>query len=161
MEQLLDRMAALESAMQQMQSERQATKHRIHRWRALSAVLALLVVIGLAPQTGHAALTLDERVAVLEAKLQYLTTTGTEMYITRANLHIVNGLSGGGTATTNGLGNLIIGYNELRPLNSNGTDPNARTGSHNLVLGYRSNYATAMEGSSRAIRTRSAPPSPR
>src|SRR5262249_56754567 len=30
--------------------------------------------------------------------------------------------------------------NELRPLNPDGTDPNHRTGSHNLVVGIRNNY---------------------
>ena len=61
----LERVAALESAMHEMQSERQATKQRLNRWRALSAVLALLVLVGLAPRAGHAALTLDQRVAAL------------------------------------------------------------------------------------------------
>src|SRR5262249_38166740 len=59
MEKLLERVAALESAVQVMQSERQATKRRLNRWRGLSAVLGLLVLVGLAPRAGHAALTLD------------------------------------------------------------------------------------------------------
>jgi hypothetical protein len=49
-----------------------------------------------------------------------------EVYMVGANLHIANGA--GGTQTTNGLGNLIIGYKE--------NDFNfPRTGSHNLVVG--------------------------
>src|SRR5262249_14490995 len=111
---LLERVTALESAIEKMQGERKATKRRLNRWRALAAVLALLVVAGLAPQAGHAQLTLDQRVAVLEAKLRFLTTSGTSMIINGANLFIRNGK--GGTNTANGLGNLIIGYNELRPL---------------------------------------------
>lgn len=48
------------------------------------------------------------------------------------NLQVVNGA--GKTDSKNGLGNLIVGYNELR-----GQD-NARTGSHNIVGGLKSNY---------------------
>ena len=61
---------------------------------------------------------------------------GPNIYITGANLHILSGA--GSTNTTNngaarGLGNLIIGYNEIVP----GTTlpPMARTGTHNLVVG--------------------------
>ncbi len=49
------------------------------------------------------------------------------------NLQIVNGE--GATATTNGHGNLIVGYNELRP-----GDGNSRVGSHNIVVGRGNNF---------------------
>ena len=65
METLQDRVAALESAMHAMQSERQTAERRANRWRGLAAVLALLVGVGLAPKAGHAQLTLDQRVAAL------------------------------------------------------------------------------------------------
>jgi hypothetical protein len=52
-----------------------------------------------------------------------------------ANLRIVNGL--GSTDTANALGNLIIGYNELRDDRFN-----TRTGSHNLVVGKRDYYSS-------------------
>ena len=55
--------------------------------------------------------------------------------ITGVNLQVVNGLGATdgrpnrqGKATTNGVGNVILGYNEARAT----TD---RTGSHNLVIG--------------------------
>lgn len=51
--------------------------------------------------------------------------------ISDANLQIVNGLSD--TETTNGVGNLIVGYNEL-----GGADN--RTGSHNIVCGKQNSY---------------------
>src|SRR5262249_12370181 len=121
-----------------MQREREAAERRANRWRGLAAVLALLVVVGLVPQAGHAQLTLDQRVAALEAKLQHLTVSGTAMIFTGVNLFLRNGA--GTTNTANGLGNLILGYDELRPLNPNGTNPNLRTGSHNLVVGSRNNY---------------------
>src|SRR5262249_33533092 len=85
-EKLLDRVAALECTMQELQSERRAAERRANRWRGLAAVLALLVVVGLAPQAGHAELTIDQRVAALEAKLQYLSVSGTAMIIRGANL---------------------------------------------------------------------------
>jgi hypothetical protein len=78
---------------------------------------------------------LEERVAALESKLEPLTRQGDDLYITRANLHIVNGL--GSTDTANSLGNLIVGYNELRD-----DKFNVRIGSHNLVVGKRNNYSS-------------------
>jgi hypothetical protein len=54
------------------------------------------------------------------------------------NLQIVNGM--GETDTTNGCGNLIIGYNELPPPSSGA--PSTRTGSHNLILGRYHSHAS-------------------
>jgi hypothetical protein len=55
---------------------------------------------------------------------------GPNIVFSGANVHVVNGT--GSTATINGLGNLIIGYDEVftTPLN-----PGDRGGSHNLVIG--------------------------
>ena len=47
----------------------------------------------------------------------------------------MNGL--GSTGTTNGLGNLIVGYNEERRFR-----PNNRTGSHNVVVGTYHNFSS-------------------
>ncbi len=55
--------------------------------------------------------------------------------VTGANFQLVNGL--GSTATTNGTGNLIVGYNELG--NPDGDD---RTGSHNLVGGSSNSFSS-------------------
>ena len=77
---------------------------------------------------------LEARVAALEALLVHLTRSGNDLTISGANLHIVNGLDN--TETSNGLGNLIIGYNEER------TDgPNVRSGSHTLVVGKENNFS--------------------
>jgi hypothetical protein len=85
------------------------------------------------------ALTLEQRVAALEAKLKYLSTfldpSGRPtMRISGANLRVVNGL--GKTQTVNGLGNLFVGYNENRSEGGN-----VRTGSHNLVVGQEHNFS--------------------
>jgi hypothetical protein len=90
---------------------------------------------------------LEQRVAALEDVLTHFSRKGNEVFITGANLHLVNGL--GRTDCTdaegspipdcpNGLGNLIVGYNEPR-------DPvfgeNIRTGSHNVVVGPGHNFS--------------------
>lgn len=80
---------------------------------------------------------LTPRVVALEAKLAFLTTTGTNMTISGANLIINNGV--GTTGTANGLGNLQLGYNELR---NDTPNSDTRTGSHNLVLGSQNSYSS-------------------
>lgn len=74
--------------------------------------------------------------------------TAKTLRITGCNLQIVNGLDatsgdagnpgGPGVTATNGVGNLIVGYQELHP-----TDPNDRTGSHNIVVGSYHDYSSA------------------
>ena len=64
---------------------------------------------------------------------------GIDLRLSGANLCIVNGL--GATDSMNGLGNLIVGYQELRNASvindpGPGGGPDVRTGSHNIVVGY-------------------------
>lgn len=68
--------------------------------------------------------------------IQYVTVNGTDITLSGANLHIVSGF-GSTWGPINGLGNLIVGYNEYR---FDGTDD--RTGSHNIVVGARHNYSS-------------------
>jgi hypothetical protein len=68
-----------------------------------------------------------------------LGVIGPNITFTGANIHIVNGTLA--TATVNGLGNLIIGYDETTTLNSG-----ARNGSHNLVVVSYNNFATNAYG---------------
>ncbi len=112
--------------------------------------LTCLLAVGLSParaltdsQQDAAIASLQSTVAsqqttinALMAKLQYVTASGRDLILT-GNLHVVSG-SGKTNAQPNGLGNVIIGYNESR--GSNGTD--TRTGSHNLILGSQNNYAS-------------------
>jgi hypothetical protein len=74
-------------------------------------------------------------VAALEDLLKHFSCEGNDVFITGANLHLVNGLDG--TETTNGLGNLIVGYNETRF-----EEENIRTGSHNVVVGLQHNFSS-------------------
>jgi hypothetical protein len=78
--------------------------------------------------------TLIARVTALEAKLQYVTcdASAKNIYVTGANLNIRSG-AGTSDATANGLGNLIVGYNE-------GTG--SKTGSHNVVIGPNHTYTS-------------------
>ena len=79
---------------------------------------------------------LEQRIADLESLLQDVSRSGDTLVISGANLQVVNGT--GSTEETNGLGNLIIGYNESRQ------DPaeDDRSGSHMLVAGSQLNYSS-------------------
>jgi hypothetical protein len=74
------------------------------------------------------------RISALEAKLASVTATADTLRISGVNVRIDNGA--GSTATSNGRGNLILGYNE---------SPGRQTGSHNFLLG-RSHTATGYGG---------------
>ncbi len=63
----------------------------------------------------------------VQALLEGVSRTDSAIVISGANLQVVDG-SGNTAGATNGLGNIIIGYNE-------GTAETQRTGSHNLIVG--------------------------
>ena len=99
-------------------------------------------------------LPLREDVPALEHKLTHGTNSAEEVTSTGANLRILNGLQA--TETTNGLGNLLVGDNELR----GATD--VRTGSHHSIVGVQHNctsfgglvvgHAHAMRGQYAVVR---------
>jgi hypothetical protein len=72
------------------------------------------------------------------AALTCLRREGTDVIFEGCNVHIRSG-AGATDAAVNGLGNLIIGYNEATSLP---TPPNVRTGSHNLVVGPFHTYSS-------------------
>src|SRR5438477_395021 len=109
---LKDTVSELKSTVEELRQQNRTGGRRLRLWAGAAAFFALLFVLSLPLTPAAAALTLDQRVAALEDKLVYLTRAGTEMVISGANLHVVNGA--GKTETTNGRGNLIVGYNELR-----------------------------------------------
>lgn len=90
---------------------------------------------------------LQNRATALETKTQFMTanTDGKWTTFSGCNVYIQNGLGATNgnpqspfdpkTAVTNGLGNLIIGYNQ-----SGNFRGDQRGGSHNLVLGDANNY---------------------
>ena len=69
----------------------------------------------------------------------HFSRSGDDITISGANLHIVNG-TGLTDALPNGLGNVIIGYNEEREITE--VDENDRSGSHMLVVGTGNNYSS-------------------
>ncbi|MFZ4508384.1 MAG: hypothetical protein ACOYON_11885, partial [Fimbriimonas sp.] len=88
----------------------------------------------------------NSRLDALENKTQYLLVSGTDTIFRGTNLYVQSGLGNtsgegldsrgrpDGITRTNGLGNLVLGYNE-----SVGFD---RSGSHNLVLGQYNGYSS-------------------
>lgn len=78
---------------------------------------------------------LSADVAALKALLQHFSRSGNDVIIEGANLHVRSG-SGSTDGPINGLGNLVVGYNELRGSND------VRSGSHNVIVGSRNNYSS-------------------
>jgi hypothetical protein len=149
MDHLLERIQTLEQHVQTLTQQTTSVARRLRWWRRLACSLAVLTMLSLPVSVGGAKddddkviKGLAQRVRALERKLQHLTMeVGAdnflpELVITGANLRIVNGL--GATDTVNGLGNLIVGYNELR--GSGSIDD--RTGSHNMVGGILNNFSS-------------------
>jgi len=77
---------------------------------------------------------LESRIAQLETRFQGVNRSGNNIVFGGVNVQIVNGQ--GTTESTNGLGNLIIGYNELKHYDD------YRSGSHNLVIGKNNNFTS-------------------
>jgi len=89
---------------------------------------------------------LEDRIDFLETNLNYLISVfkqgegwnvdkdGDDVVFKNVNIKIVNG--SGKTETSNGVGNLIVGYNEPR---TSGSD---KSGSHNIVVGPKHNYSS-------------------
>ena len=156
MDDLHGRLDALEHQVRTLELRSRSTLHRLRWWRRLACTLALLTVFSLPLTLGA---TQDERRGVkptddqkeilkgllqrflaVERKLEHLTSVlgpegFPELVITGANLRIVNGL--GSTDTVNGLGNLIVGYNEPRA-----DGATVHTGSHNIVAGQFNNFSS-------------------
>jgi hypothetical protein len=152
MDQLLDRIQTLERHVQSLQRQTTSVARRLRWWRRLACSLAVLTVFGLplslgaGPEDGKG---LPQRIEALERKLEHVTSVigpdgFPELVITGANLRIVNGLGRTDCGTDaepipncpNGLGNLIVGYNELRGFGD------VRTGSHNAVIGKEHSFSS-------------------
>jgi hypothetical protein len=152
MDQMQTRLDALEQQMHTM-------NRRLRWWRGLAGGLVVLAVLTWAlplgtAQEGPIAASdkdkqgLEQRVAALESLLKHFSREDNEVTIKGANLHLVNGIGSTDCLDDqfqpipdcpNGLGNLIVGYNELRP-EDQGFE-NIRTGSHNVVVGSRHDFS--------------------
>jgi hypothetical protein len=92
-----------------------------------------------------------DTIAALQAVLAGVTRTEDSIVISGANLQVVDG-SGTTTGPTNGLGNVIIGYNEAEP-------DREQTGSHNLVIGMQhefTSFGAIVAGEDNTVVSRSA-----
>jgi hypothetical protein len=139
----------LQQRLEALEQRTCTVARQLRWWRGLACALVGLGVLTWALPSGTAQGTLEQRGAALEAKLVRLTfeaATNT-LVLTGANLQIVNGLSRTDCVDEegepmpncpNGLGNLIMGYNELR---RESEGPNIRTGSHNVVVGMEQNFS--------------------
>src|SRR5215471_7311178 len=141
MDNFRERFEALEQRTEHLHQHIRTVERRLRWWRGIACGVMLLGLVSMPLQSGTAAdsqpARMGERMAILEKKLSTMAfdDAANEVVITGANLRIVNGL--GATETTNGLGNLIVGYNEER---GDGTD--TRTGSHNVVVGRAQNFSS-------------------
>jgi hypothetical protein len=168
----MDGMENFRERFEAVEAHMHAVEGRLRWWRGMACGLLIVGLISLPLPSGMATEEpqgrahkeehadkdnkgLAQRVKILEKQVKALQdtlaavtfdATANELVITGANLRIVNGL--GATETTNGLGNLIVGYSELRKDNSTCrlfprvacTD--VRTGSHNVVVGKEHNFSS-------------------
>src|SRR5262245_61037699 len=150
-ESLHERVEVLEHQINGLIHRSHLIERRLRWWCALACGLLVLLVASLsvplstAQEESAEYRGIRKRLGALEYKLQYISGGPNEVVITGANLRIVNGL--GATDTTNGLGNLIVGYNELRescppPVTPCIDTANMRTGSHNVVVGSQHNFSS-------------------
>jgi hypothetical protein len=158
MDNFRERFEALQQQTEQLKHQTQtleAHTHTVERrlrwWRGIACGVVMLALLSLALPSGKAADApgrgMAERMATMEKKLAAMDfdDAANEVVITGANLRIVNGL--GITDTTNGVGNLIVGYNESREGSMEcRTAPTScqdtRTGSHNIVVGQLHNFSS-------------------
>jgi uncharacterized coiled-coil protein SlyX len=161
------RLAALEAAVADLQSNSQAQAATIETLQSTVASLRDQIASfqsDLALQTSDLAVVSGNPVLNLEPHIKVTSDErGPLIIITGANLQIVNGQDQGGTETINGLGNLIIGYDEENSVNntnfqycsdgqfknqeiceSNGASwsNSHKSGSHNIVLGSENSYSS-------------------
>ena len=150
MDNVRERVEALEQQTAQLTQQTQALARQARWWRGMACGMVVLALGGWGLQAGNAVDAVADHVAALQKDMAVLRDTlgyirsatndqgYPEVVITGANLRIVNGL--GATDCTdaqdnpipdcpNGLGNLIVGYNEPRGFED------VRTGSHNVVVG--------------------------
>ena len=147
----------LQTRLEALERQMHTVNRRLRWWRGLACGLVVLGLLGWglplglaredSPEKDKDQKGLAHRVAALEKLLQHFSREKNEIFITGANLHIVNGLGQTGCGPEgepipdcpNGMGNLIVSYNESRvPIFG---EEDIRTGSHNVVVGSAHNFS--------------------
>ncbi len=136
----LDRVEMLENRLAAAEGEMARMRRRLGAiWTCALIGAVGTFVLGANPQAqaqfGVTLSSLNSRLTAVEARTAPLSVTGNTFTITGKNVQIVDGT--GRTDSVSGLGNLTVGYNELRPRGTN-----TRTGSHNLIVGSGNNYSS-------------------
>jgi hypothetical protein len=134
------RIVALEQRLETLERRLRSSARRAR----LAKAIALVAVVGAGvwtsipearAQFGLTLANLNARLLVVEAKTAPISVVGTDFAITGKNVFIQDG--SGQSGFNSSLGNLTIGYNELR---RNGG--NNRSGTHNLIVGDQNNYTS-------------------
>jgi hypothetical protein len=125
---LENRIALLESNLEEMTRRLEAQQEVINRYETL---------IARNTAQGEAQKASVDQLAPLADLMTFVRVEGDDVIFEGANIHIRNG--SGETAEANGRGNLVVGYNEDR---EDEEGPADRSGSHNLVLGERHAYTS-------------------
>jgi hypothetical protein len=137
---LAARLDDTQARLAQSEARHSRAERRLRTGYALAfCAVALTLLLNIRPaamaQTpGVSLASLLARITSLEQKTAPITLSGTDLTVKGVNVHIVDGT--GSTASSSGLGNLIIGYN------AGGTVSGTGGGSHNLVLGDANNYTS-------------------
>jgi len=97
-----------------------------------TTLFATITGTGITPVGGACQL---QYASLAGANLPCASQVGNEVYFTGCNVNVRDG-SGDTSGTPNGLGNLVVGYNEA-PFT-----PKPRTGSHNLIVGRWHGYSS-------------------
>ncbi len=137
-----------EFACERSANRRERRRLRLQAGLAFAGLIATVLVSptsrsAIAQGYGVTLAGLNTRLAVVEAKTQFQSADASAKSTTFSGCNMIVNDGGGSTASivTNaagdGLGNLIIGYNQLQGFNRD-----IRTGSHNLVVGDDNNYSS-------------------
>ncbi|NTS77499.1 hypothetical protein HR060_11560 [Catenovulum sp. SM1970] len=92
--------------------------------------IVLAGALSVVAASSHAALSVEEENAFIDI-LSCFERVDNTLVVNGCNVQVVNGSNS--STTSNGKGNVIIGYN--KPLLGEGATPDYRSGSHNLVIG--------------------------
>jgi hypothetical protein len=155
----------LHERLERLEQRTHTVERQLRWWRGMACGLVVVSLLSLMFPSGNAAdaqsgasanwlADLQDKLKALESLLRHIEVVTTpdglqDVVITGANLRIVNGLGStncrdeaSGTPIPdcpNGLGNLIVGYNETR-LPEVGP-PDRRTGSPNIIVGREQNFS--------------------